>query len=172
MHQCTNLSSVGGGGNLTTTAGPVDVDVLVSGVLLAGVLGLNAEGVGTEVVTLSLQQVGGESLCAVAVVEGQSSAEGGSGDTPESTLADNVSPALLGVVDGLVEEVVEEQVLQVGSLAVCRGDVLQEDGADDATTAPHEGNGGLVELPAVLLGSLQLLAKLLSIKTDFNLRSG
>lgn len=130
------------------------MDVLVFGVLLASELGVDAEGVGTEVVTLGLQQVGGQSLGAVAVVEAEGGAEGGSGDTPEGTFADNASPALLGVVDGLVEEVVEEEVLEIGVVAVGLGDVLQEDGADNATTAPHEGNGGLVELPAVLLGSL------------------
>jgi len=149
------LSSVGGSRDVTTTAGPVDVDVLALGVLLAGVLGLDAEGVGTEVVTLGLEHVGGEVLGAVTVVEGQSGAEGRGGDTPEGTLGDNVAPAVLGGVDGVVEEVVEEKVLEVGVAAVGLGDVLEEDRADDAATTPHEGDLGLLELPAVLLGSLR-----------------
>lgn len=149
------LSSVGGSRDVTATAGPVDVDVLALGVLLAGVLRLDAEGVGTEVVTLGLEHVGGEVLGAVAVVEGQSGAEGRGGDTPEGTLGDNVAPAVLGGVDGVVEEVVEEKVLEVGVAAVGLGDVLEEDRADDAATAPHEGDLGLLELPAVLLGSLR-----------------
>jgi hypothetical protein len=57
-------------------------------------------------------------------------------------------------VDGLVEEVVEEQVLQVGLVAVSRGDVLEEDRSDDAATTPHESDGGLVKLPVELTGSL------------------
>jgi hypothetical protein len=57
-------------------------------------------------------------------------------------------------VDSLVEEVVEEQVLEVGVGAVRLGDVLQEDGSDDAATAPHESNLGLVQLPLVLFGGL------------------
>jgi hypothetical protein len=130
------------------------VDVLALGEGLAGVLGLDAESVGTEVVTLGLEEVGRQVLGAVAVVEAESGGEGGSGDTPESSLADHVTPAGLGVVDGLVEEVVEEQVLEVGVVAVGLGDILEEDGADNAATTPHEGNGGLVELPLVLLGSL------------------
>lgn len=130
------------------------MDVLALRVGLVGVLGLDAEGVGTEVVTLSLQQVGGEVPSAVSVVEAESSAESGSRDTPESTLADNVSPAVLGLGDGFVEELVEEEVLKVGVLAVGVGDVLQEDRADDAATTPHKGDGRLVKLPAVLLGSL------------------
>jgi hypothetical protein len=57
-------------------------------------------------------------------------------------------------VDSLVEEVVKEQVLEVGVGAVRLGNVLQEDGSDNAATAPHEGNLGLVQLPLVLLGGL------------------
>jgi hypothetical protein len=57
-------------------------------------------------------------------------------------------------VDSLVEEVVEQQVLEFGVGAVRLGDVLQENGSDDAATAPHEGNLGLVQLPLVLLGGL------------------
>lgn len=148
------LSVVGRGRHVTATAGPVDVDVLALGVLLVGELGLDAEGVGTEVVTLGLEKVGGEVGGAVTVVEGQSAAEAGCGDTPLGTLGDNVSPAVLCVVDGLVEEVVKEKVLKVGVAAEGRGDVLEEDGADDAATAPHEGNLGLVEVPVVLLGGL------------------
>lgn len=57
-------------------------------------------------------------------------------------------------MDGLVEEVVEEQVLEVGVVAVCAGDVLEEHRADNATTTPHQSNRWLVELPAVLPGGL------------------
>lgn len=130
------------------------MNVLALGEGLVGVLGLDAESVGTEVVTLGLQQVGGQVLGAVAVVEAEGGGEGRQRNTPEGRLADNVTPAGLGLVDGLGEEVIEQQVLKVGVVAVSVGDVLQEDGADNATTAPHEGNGRLVELPAVLLGGL------------------
>jgi hypothetical protein len=57
-------------------------------------------------------------------------------------------------VDSLVEEVVEKQVLEFGVAAVRLGDVLQENGANDAATTPHERNLGLVQLPLVLLGGL------------------
>jgi hypothetical protein len=111
------------------------VDVLALGVLLVGVLGLDAESVGTEVVTLGLEHVGGQVLGAVSVVEGQGGAEGRGGDTPDGTLGDGVAPSVLGGVDGVVEEVVEEQVLEVGVAAVGVGDVLKEDRADDASRA-------------------------------------
>ncbi|KAI6759042.1 hypothetical protein HG531_014038 [Fusarium graminearum] len=133
---------------------PVDVNVLAVGVLLAGVLGLDAEGVGTEVVTLSLEKVGGEVLGAVTVEPRQGGGEGGSRDTKKGGLGNNVSPTGLGLVDGLVEEVVEQEVLEVRLAAVGVGDVLEEDGSDDAATSPHKGDGRLVELPAVLAGGL------------------
>ena len=59
----------------------------------------------------------------------------------------DVSPAGLGVVNSLVEEVVKQQVLEVGVGAEGLGDVLEENGSDDAATTPHEGDVGLVELP-------------------------
>ena len=43
------------------------MDVLSDLVLLVGILGLDSEGVGTEVVTLGLEKVGGEVLGAVTV---------------------------------------------------------------------------------------------------------
>jgi len=150
----STLRDVGRGRHITATAGPVDVDVLTLGEGLAGVLGLDAESVGTEVITLSLQQVGGQVLGAVAVVEAEGSGEGRQRDTPDSRLADNVAPAALGGVDGLGEELIEQQVLEVGVVAVGVGDVLKEDGADNAATTPHEGDGRLVQLPVVLLSSL------------------
>jgi hypothetical protein len=90
-----------------------------------------------EVITLCLQQVGGQVLCAVSIVEAQSGAESGSGNTPKSTLGNDagvrsvlfvvwsqakysLSPSSLGIVDSLVEEVVEQQVLEVGVGAVAK----------------------------------------------------
>lgn len=148
------LSLVGRSRDVTTTASPVDVDILAGLVLGIGKVGLDVEGVGTEVITLSLEQVGGQVLGAVAVEPRESGREGGGRDTKLSSLGDDVSPAGLGRVDGLVEEVVEEEVGEVVVLAVSGSDVLEEDGADNAATTPHEGDGRLVELPAVLLGSL------------------
>jgi hypothetical protein len=160
------------GRNVATASCPVDVDVLALLVLLVGAFWLDPERVRAEVVTLCLQQVGWEVLRAVSVVEAERGAESGSWDTPERALGNDadiglavsttsthrylLSPSGLCGVDSLVEEVVEEQVLEVGVGPVCLGDVLEEDGSDDATTAPHESNLGLVQLPLVLLGSLSV----------------
>lgn len=130
------------------------MDVGVNGVLLVGSLGLDLEGVGTEVITLGLEEVGGEVLGAVTIEPRQGGAEAGGWDTEEGGLGDHVTPSGLGGVDGLVEEVGEEEVLKLWVGAVGLGDVLEEDGADNASSAPHEGDGWLVELPLVLLGGL------------------
>lgn len=128
--------------------------------LVIGILWLDLEGVGTKVVTLGLEKVGRQVLGAVTVEEGQRSAECRHGDTRLNSKSNNVSPARLSSVNSLVEEIVEEQVLEIGVLAVGRGDVLQEDGSNDTTTTPHESNGWLVELPAVLLGRLYIWSTL------------
>jgi hypothetical protein len=136
------------------------VDVLALGEGSGGVLGLNTESVGTEVVTLGLEKVCGKVLGAVSVVEGESGGEGGGGDTKLNTLADGASPSGLSVVDGVLEEVVEEKVLKVGLSTESLGDVSEENGADDTSSTPHEGNGGHVQLPVVLLGGLLIIEKL------------
>ena len=50
----------------------------------------------------------------------------------------------LGTVDGVPEEVVQEQVGQLRVLVVGGLDVAQEDRPDDAATAPHQGDAAIV----------------------------
>jgi len=143
--------------HVSATTGPVHVDILTLGILGVGSLRLDSEGVGAEVVALRLEEVGGKILGAVPVEPRQGGRESRGRDTEQSSLRHNVTPTGLRLVDGLVEETIEEQVLQVGVVAIRRRDVLEEDGADDAATAPHEGNRWLVELPVVLLGGLLIV---------------
>ena len=121
------LGIVGRGRNVSTTASPVDVSILSLWVVFTGVFGLDQEGVSTEVVTLSLQQVGWQILGPVAVEEGQCSAKSRCWNAGLSTESNDISPAFLSIVYGLVEEVVEQQVLKVRIFTVCCCDVLQED---------------------------------------------
>ena len=132
------------------------MDVLTLWVLVTGALGLDEEGMSTEVITLSLEEVGGKVLAAVAVIETQGGAESRSGNTPLSTLGHDVSPSGLSLVDGILEEVAEQEVLEIGVLAVGLRDVLEEDGPDDATASPHQSDGWLVQFPAILFGGLKL----------------
>lgn len=141
--------------------------VLALRVLLRRKLRLDQESVRAEVVTLGLEKVGREVLGAVAIEPRQRSRESRRRDTQQRRLSDNVSPSGLRLVDGLVEEVVEKQVLEIRVVSVSRRDVLQEHRADDAATSPHQSNRGLVELPSVQLGSLFSTSKLAQHKKRY-----
>jgi len=103
------------------------MDVLSFLVLGAGELWLDLECVSTKVISLGLEQVGWEILGTVTIEPAQGSGESGCWDTEKSSLGDNISPTRLSLVDGLVEEVAEEQVLEVVVCTVGGGDILQED---------------------------------------------
>jgi hypothetical protein len=60
----------------------------------------NAEGVSTEVVALRLDNVRRDNLAAVAVKEGERSAEGRGWNAPEDGLRDDTAPARLSLVHG------------------------------------------------------------------------
>ena len=81
--------------NVSTPSGPVDVDVLALLVCLVGELWLDPEGVRSEVITLCLQEIGGQVLRPVSIVEAQSGAEGGCGNAPESTLGNSAGHSLI-----------------------------------------------------------------------------
>ena len=102
------------------------MDVLVGWVLFVREFGLDFESVRPEVVALGLKKVCWQIFGAVAVVEAQGSAEGWSWYSPECRLAHNISPAILSVVDCLVEKIVEKQILKVGIVAVGFRDIFQE----------------------------------------------
>lgn len=92
---------------------------------------------GTEVITLGLEKVGWQILGSVTIEPTESGGESGSWDTEESSSANNLSPSWLCLVDGLVEEVIEEKVLKVWVVTESRCNVLKEDRADDASSTPH-----------------------------------
>lgn len=123
----SRLSVVGRGRDVTASSGPVDVNILVEGQLLALLAGDDSEGVGTEVVSLGLDQGSGQLLSSVTVEEGQGGGEGRDGDTPQGGLGDDSPPSGLGVLDGVLEEVIEQQGLELGVLLEGLGDIGQED---------------------------------------------
>ena len=121
------LCLVGGRRDITASAGPINVVILTFRVLLAGIFGLDLECMSTEIVSLRLQKICWEVFRAVPIVPAESRAKSRRGYTPQCPFADNVSPAILSLVDGFVEEIVKQQVLKVWVLTICRRDVLQED---------------------------------------------
>jgi hypothetical protein len=125
------------------------MDIISNLVFLICELWLDLKGMCAKVISLRLQEVGWEILCSIAIEPRQRRAERRGWDAEEGGLGDDVSPAWLRLVDGFVEEVGEQQVFEIWVGAVSLGDVLEEDGTDDAAAAPHEGDGWLVELPLV-----------------------
>jgi hypothetical protein len=80
--------------------GAIHTDVLARLEAVVLLSGHDAEGVGTKVVTLGLEEVGRDDLAAVPIEEGERSAEGRGRDTPENSLGDDATPARLRLVDG------------------------------------------------------------------------
>jgi hypothetical protein len=145
-----NLGVVGGGRNVSSSPGPVDVDVLARFELGIFFTRKNTERVSTEIVTLSLQKVRRHDLAPVAIKEGKSCAKCRGWDTPENSLSNDTSPARLGLVNGFVEEIVKEKGFQLRVFLVGRGDISQEDALDDASTAPHLCDSSIVQVPTNL----------------------
>lgn len=79
---------------------------------------LDLESVGAKVISLCLQKVGREILGAITVIETKRGAESWGRDPPDGAFAYDISPTWLCLVDGLVEEVIKEQVFQVRVLAI------------------------------------------------------
>jgi len=101
--------------------------VLALRIFRAGKFGLNLESMSAKVISLRLQKIRRQILGAIAVIEAEGGAESRRGDTPFGSACDDISPSILGFVNGLIEEVIEQKVFEVGVLAVGTGDVLEED---------------------------------------------
>ena len=134
------LCLIRGSRHIAATSGPIHMVVFSLGILGTGMLGLDFESVGPKVVPLGLKQISREILGAVAVVEAQGGTECWSGDTPFGTTRNSVPPSFLRIVNGLVKEAVKEKVFQVRIGAIGLRDVLEKDGADDASSTPHQSN--------------------------------
>jgi len=94
-------------------------------VVLAG-LGGQLVCVCAKKVPERLQEVGGEVGGAVAVEKGQSGAECRGGEAGSHSVGDDLPPAVLAVFQGLDEEGVEQEALEVGVLVKGLLDVPQE----------------------------------------------
>lgn len=128
--------------------------------------GPDAESVRAKVITLRLDKVGRESLGTVTVKERQGRGVGRDGDTPQDGLRDNAPPAGLSSSESLEEEGAGEQVFELRVFAVSGGNVGKEDRLDDAAAAPHGGDTGIVQLPAVDLGGLAHEHETLGVRDD------
>ena len=107
-------------------------------------------GVGTEVVSLGLEEVGRKASPAVAVAIGQRRAEGRSRDPQLDGLANHAAPGGLVLIDRLEEEGVEQQVVQVRSIGEGIPYSLEEASPDNAAASPHQRDAAVIEVPVVL----------------------
>merc|ERR1712183_129515 len=117
------------------------------------------ERVRTKVVTLRLEQRGRQRLGAHAVIKGNSAREGRRGHTPQYGLGNDAAPAIFGLADGIREEVVEQQVLEIWVLAEGIRNVLQKYRANNAAATPHEGNGWVVQLQLYVFAASRINIK-------------
>jgi len=160
------LSVVSRRRDITGSGGPLEVDVLSRGESIVLLSWSDSEGVGTEEVSLSLDEVGGEGLGTVAIEEGERGGVRRDGDTLEGRLSNDTPPSWLSLGNGLQEEGADEQVLELWVLTVRGGDVGQEDTLDDASTSPHGSDTSVVQLPAVDLGGLSHEHESLGVRDD------
>jgi hypothetical protein len=109
---------------------PVNVEKLAS--LLVNAL----EGVGTEIITLSLNQVGGQTGRADTIIVGKSGGDGRGGDTRDDGGSSNASPTGKSGSDLILEEAVQEKVgkSRVGIEGIL--DLAQELASDNAAASP------------------------------------
>jgi len=115
---------------------------------------------------LDLDEFGGETLRAVSVVEGEGSAESGGGHSEEGALGHHLAPRGLARVHGVHEELVHQQIAQLGVLVEGVLDVAEESTADDAAAAPHERDAAVVQVPAVDTRRLAHQHETLSVRHD------
>src|SRR5581483_2526760 len=152
-HDCTAMlrpswsgdsGVVGRRRDASAAAGPVGVEELPARLVYALV------GVSTEEVALGLQEIRWKTASPVAVEEGECCGEGRHGNAELHALDDGTPPGALVLVDGRGEEVIEEEILELGIFVVGFLDLAEELAADNAAAAPHERDATHVEVPALL----------------------
>ena len=124
-------------------------------------------GMGTEVVTLGLEQVGRQALAAEAVVVGQRRGERRGSDAELDRRFDDVSPCVLCLFNRFFEVRIQQQVFKVGIGVERFLDPFEERRTDDATTSPEHRDRTEVELPVVGLRGCLHLDVALSVAADF-----
>jgi hypothetical protein len=142
-----------------TVSSPVGV-VVLSGLIFALI------SVGTEIISLGLDQVGRQASETHSVIVAESSGNSRDGDTVGGSEANDTAPAGQGTGDLLDEEGIEQEVGKLRVLIEGFLDLAQELRADDAATAPHESDASEVQVPLVLLSSGTHKDVTLSIRND------
>src|SRR5262245_44025192 len=125
-------------------SGPVRMEELAARLINAFV------GVGAEVIALGLQEICRETFGAVTVVESQSGAERRDGNAFLGGHGHNVAPGALGFLDLAFEKLIQKQIRELRIFVEGFLDVPKEAAANDASTAPHQSDATVIEIPFVL----------------------
>src|ERR1041385_2456572 len=108
-------------------------------------------GMSAKVIALSLQQVRGEPLASIGIVEGQGGAERRHGNAFFRRGGNDVTPRFLSLLDRLLEERVEQQIYEFRMFVVGFFDFAEECAADDATATPHQRDAAVIQIPFLFL---------------------
>ena len=123
-------------------------------------------GVSAEIVALTLDQSGRQTLGTQAVEVRQRGSECRSRQTVDGGLSHYVTPRLFGGFDGVLE-VRGEQQRHVGFAGFERfGNTVEELRTDDAAATPDACHGSEVDIPAILIGGGGDLIEALGVGDD------
>ncbi len=92
--------------------------------------------VSTKVIPLGLQQIRWEPSQSIAVIVGQGGGEGWSGQAEMRRCHDHRSPRSLGLLDGVLEVGIEQQVFEIRLFIEGFLDAIEELSANDTAAAP------------------------------------
>ena len=126
---------------------PVGVEELPSGAVEPFI------GVRAEIIALRLQQIRRQAVGGVAVKIAECCRHGRRGNAVLHSCRRDLAPRGDEFFHRLLEIRVEQEVTKLRIFVIRFLDLAEEDRADDAAAAPHEGNAAIVEIPAVGLGS-------------------
>ena len=140
-------SIISSGDGVSAFTGPVGVEELSARAVGPFIC------VGSEIIPLGLQQVGGKPRGTVAVIVFKGRGKCRSGNAGSNGGGEYPPPAILGGSEFLAELRIEQDIGDVWILVESFLDLAEEDTADDASAPPHKGDSTIVEIPSVLLGS-------------------
>ena len=116
------------GDGIAAVAGPVGVEELPAGTVSPFI------SMGSEIVPLGLQQVGGKPFGAVAVIILKGGGHARGGNSVHDGLGDDIPPAGLGLGQLILEIGIEKDICKVWILVERILDLSEEYAADDAAS--------------------------------------
>src|SRR5690554_1239545 len=162
-HQHISTSAlyiVGRGGSISAMSRPVSMEELTPWTVYTFIL------MCTKIITLRLKEVCRQSLTAESVEVVKCRSKRRYGNTVHYGCGTDPAPALLSCLHSLLEERIKQQVLQCRVVVKRLLDISQKTGTDDASTAPHQCDTAIIEVPAILPGSFHHQVITLCIRDD------